>query len=168
MQMPRPLDLMRVTPGFPAAPGCPGGPGIPNAADRKRASNSFLRGSRRRRSASIAASAYPVLMSPGRPLSFLSARNTPMARRFEIWVPNIIREALVFHSGDCDYTTDLATEYAQYRQSGRYHRVALADWNSSAARRCRRGQVVAAGLSAAMALPFIQVGELKAVAAWYF
>ena len=36
-----------------------------------------------------------------------------MARRFEIWVPNIIREARVFHSCDCDYTTDLATDYAR-------------------------------------------------------
>src|SRR5215471_3114412 len=48
-------------------------------------------------------------------VSFLSARDTPMARRFEIWVPNEGREALIFQSGDCDYTAELASTYAQAR-----------------------------------------------------
>jgi hypothetical protein len=54
-------------------------------------------------------------------MSFLSARDTPMARRFEIWVPNETREALVFHSGDCDYTAELATEYAIHPHEKKMH-----------------------------------------------
>ena len=35
-------------------------------------------------------------------MSLLSARDTPIARRFEIWVPNESTDALIFDSGDCD------------------------------------------------------------------
>src|SRR6185369_3979773 len=42
-------------------------------------------------------------------LTLLSARDTPIARRFEIWVPNPERDALIFNAGDCDQSTQLAT-----------------------------------------------------------
>ena len=44
-------------------------------------------------------------------MTFLSARDTPIARRFEIWVPNEARDALIFHAGDCDQNTQLALDY---------------------------------------------------------
>ena len=44
-------------------------------------------------------------------MTFLSARDTPIARRFEIWVPNDAQDALIFHAGDCDQNTSLATDY---------------------------------------------------------
>jgi hypothetical protein len=113
-------------------------------------------------------------------LSFLSARDTPMARRFEIWVPDETREALIFHSGDggqvnSGHVIDPETEYAQAK-------IAKADgiigqaWltgipvlsDGVAGDRSAAGRLAAAaGLGAAMALPFIQAGELKAVIAWY-
>lgn len=45
-------------------------------------------------------------------LTFLSAQATPIARRFEIWIPNEARSALVFRAGDCSAQTDLAALYA--------------------------------------------------------
>ena len=109
-------------------------------------------------------------------LSFLSARNTPMARRLEIWVPNETRDALVFHSGDGDPTADLATEYAQARIAKGDGTVGQA-WltgipalrDGVAGDRSAAGRsAAAAGLGAVMAIPFIQAGELKAVITWYF
>src|SRR6188768_1851197 len=38
-------------------------------------------------------------------VTFLSAQATPIAARFEIWVPNESRSALVFQSGDCSRNT---------------------------------------------------------------
>jgi len=45
-------------------------------------------------------------------VSFLSAQATPIARRFEVWIPNDARTALVFQSGYCSRDTDLGTLYA--------------------------------------------------------
>ena len=45
-------------------------------------------------------------------MTFLSAQGTPIAERFEIWVPNESRSALVFQSGDCSRNTDLDALYA--------------------------------------------------------
>ena len=45
-------------------------------------------------------------------MTFLSAQATPIARRFEIWVPNPSRTELVFQSGDCSKNADLASLYA--------------------------------------------------------
>jgi hypothetical protein len=109
-------------------------------------------------------------------LSFLSARDTPMARRFEIWVPNETREALVFDSGDCDHATELASEYAPARIAKGDGIIGQA-WLTGIPALCDRiaddpsaagRSAAAAGLGAAMALPFIQAGKLKAVIAWYF
>jgi hypothetical protein len=45
-------------------------------------------------------------------MTFLSAQATPIAKRFEIWVPDQARTALIFNSGDCSKNTDLASLYA--------------------------------------------------------
>ena len=45
-------------------------------------------------------------------VTFLSALATPIARRFEIWVPNPSRTELLFQSGDCSKSADLASLYA--------------------------------------------------------
>src|SRR5436190_1702064 len=45
-------------------------------------------------------------------MTFLSAQATPIAKRFEIWVPNAARTALVFQSGDCSKNADLTSLYA--------------------------------------------------------
>jgi hypothetical protein len=45
-------------------------------------------------------------------VSFLSAPQTPMARRFEIWKPKPSHDALVFQSGYCSRNTDLDSAFA--------------------------------------------------------
>src|SRR4030081_1069755 len=45
-------------------------------------------------------------------MTFLSAQATPIAKRFEIWVPDATRTVLTFQSGDCSENADLATPYA--------------------------------------------------------
>jgi len=107
-------------------------------------------------------------------MTFLSARDTPIARRFEIWVSNETRDALVFHSGDCDRNTELASDYGSAR-IGRGEGTIGQAWLtgipavkdgidvSSAGR-----SAVAAGLTAMVAMPIMADQGLKAVVVWYF
>jgi hypothetical protein len=108
-------------------------------------------------------------------VTFLSALDTPIARRFEIWVPNAARDGLVFDAGDCDTQANLAAEYAGTtiaRGEGVLGEIwrsgipALSDHianEPSVSGRSAR----AAGMTSIVALPFIDGGSLKAVAAWY-
>jgi GAF domain len=109
-------------------------------------------------------------------VTFLSALDTPIARRLEIWVPNEARDALIFHSGDCDQNTQLAIDHQNTRigkQDGIIGRVWLtgipavldncADDPSPLGR-----SAAAAGMKALLAMPFIHACQLKAVIAWYF
>src|SRR5262249_16996155 len=135
---------MRVTPGFPAAPGCPVGPGktrTPPIVKELLILKSFLRGSRRCRSASICGLGIPCAHESGQtfelPLCAQRADGTPLRNLgFER-----IREALVFHSGDYDYTSDLATEYAQATIGKADGIIGQAWLTGIPALRCRRGQV---------------------------
>jgi hypothetical protein len=109
-------------------------------------------------------------------LTFLSALATPIARRFEIWVPNETRSALVFRAGDCSAQTDLAALYDSRSVARGEGSIGgawttgmpalnddLAQDSSVAASEAR-----AAGLSRMVALPVIgSAGRLDAVLAWY-
>ena len=44
-------------------------------------------------------------------LTFLSSMDTPIARRFEIWVPERNHSYLFFHSGKCEFDEDLSNIY---------------------------------------------------------
>jgi hypothetical protein len=109
-------------------------------------------------------------------MSFLSARDTPIARRFEIWAPTQEQDVLVFQSSDWDQSTELATEYKSIRIAkgdGTIGQVwlsgvaavhaSLAEDTSPAGR-----SAAAAGLNAIVALPIMDDRGLKAVVAWYF
>jgi hypothetical protein len=107
-------------------------------------------------------------------LTFLSARDTPIARRFEIWVPNEACDSLVFNSGDCDTDVDLAAEYAG-QTIGRGDGLLGEVWRSGipaisdeiAGEESISGvSARAAGMTSTVALPFINDGRLKAVIAW--
>ncbi|OPY96929.1 hypothetical protein A5906_00865 [Bradyrhizobium sacchari] len=108
-------------------------------------------------------------------LTFLSAQAMPIARRFEIWVPNEARSALVFRAGDCSVQTDLAALYADKSIARGDGGIGgawatgmpalnddLAHDNSAAAVEAR-----ASGLSQMVALPVIGTAGLDAVLAWY-
>ncbi len=106
----------------------------------------------------------------------MSARDTPIARRFEIWVPNEAHDALVFHAGDCDQNTQLAIDY-QSAKVGKGEgtigqvwlsgipavRASIVDDLSSAGR-----SALAAGLNAMVAVPIMRGHGLRAVVVWYF
>jgi len=109
-------------------------------------------------------------------ITFLSARTTPLARRFEIWIPDEVRGSLIFHSGDCDQNPLLAEEHksaviakgdgtiGRVWQSGiAAVRANLSDDTSAAAR-----SASAANLSAMVAVPFMNGQRVNAVVAWYF
>jgi hypothetical protein len=109
-------------------------------------------------------------------MSFLSARDTPIARRFEIWAPTQEQDVLVFQSSDWDQSTELATDYKTItiaKGEGTIGQVwlrgvaavhaSLAEDTSAAGR-----SAAAAGLNAMVALPIMDDQGLKAVVAWYF
>jgi len=72
-------------------------------------SETFLRARQALRAGITSALALPASMieDDGCVLAFLSADDSPIARRFEIWVPDETGEALVFRDGYCHEGTDL-------------------------------------------------------------
>jgi hypothetical protein len=119
---------------------------------------------------------YPHASGQTWVMTFLSARDTPIARRFEIWVPNEAGDALIFQAGDCEQNAQLAADY-QSAKVGKGDgaigqvwltgipavRATIADDPSSAGR-----SAVAAGLTTMVAVPIMQDRGLKAVVVWYF
>jgi hypothetical protein len=108
-------------------------------------------------------------------VTFLSAQATPIAKRFEIWVPNPSRSALVFQSGDCSKDTDLESLYAA-RTIGKGEGSIGGAWatgmpainehlklDESVASSLAR----AAGMNQIVVLPVIDNALLKAVLVWY-
>jgi len=109
-------------------------------------------------------------------MTFLSARDTPIARGFEIWVPNEESDALIFHSGDCDQDVEQATG-DRSAKIGKGEGTIGQAWRSGApavragdsSDSCSVGRFAApAGLNAMVALPIMNDRGLKAVIAWYF
>src|SRR5437879_4493404 len=107
-------------------------------------------------------------------LTFLSAQATPIARRFEIWVPNEARSALIFRAGDCSTQTDLAALYAQKSIArgegsiGGAWATGMPALNDDLA---HDGSIAAAeartsGLSRMVVLPVIGNAGLEAMLAW--
>ena len=108
-------------------------------------------------------------------VTFLSAQSTPIARRFEIWVPNETRETLVFQSGDCGQDTDLAALFA-FKPIKRGEGSIGGAWAtgmpaiSNTLRDDPSASAVAAReikLNQIVVLPMIDGAVLTAVLAWY-
>ena len=106
-------------------------------------------------------------------MTFMSALNTPIARRFEIWLPDRARDALVFGSGDCASGADLGAAYADTAIPRGEGAIGGA-WRTGvpAIREDLTGEPAAAGLGAAglgamLAMPVMRDGRLKAVGAGY-
>jgi len=99
-------------------------------------------------------------------VTFLCGRNTPIARRVEIWVPEESSGTLVFHSGDCAEGGALATEYAHSKLQKHEGLLGQVWFTGIPALR----PILAAdpvGRGAVIAMPFIEAGKLKAITAWY-
>jgi hypothetical protein len=108
-------------------------------------------------------------------VTFLSAQATPIAQRFEIWIPNEARSALVFYSGDCSRQADLASLYASKRIHRGEGRIggAWATGMPALNEHLKLDESIAAslahdsGMNQIVALPVIENALLKAVLAWY-
>ena len=109
-------------------------------------------------------------------MTFLSALGTPIARRFEIWVPTEDGSALSFSSGECDQVPNLPESQGALRiapgqgalgeawQKGiPCVRASLTEEPGPAAEAAR-----AAGLNTTVVVPVIQEGRFRAAVAWYF
>jgi len=108
-------------------------------------------------------------------MTFLSAQATPIAARFEVWVPDASRTALVFQSGDCSSGTDLDALYASKairRGEGSIGGawatgVPVINENLKLDETVPAPLASASGLNQIVALPVIDNALLKAVLAWY-
>ena len=108
-------------------------------------------------------------------MTFLSAQATPIAQRFEIWVPNAARTALTFHSGDCSKGADLASLYAG-KSIGKGEGSIGGAWATGMPAINEHlkvdGSIAAtlartSGMNQIVVLPVIENARLKAVLAWY-
>ncbi len=108
-------------------------------------------------------------------MTFLSAQATPIALRFEIWVPNAARTALTFHSGDCSKGADLASLYAG-KYIGKGEGSIGGAWATGMPAINEHlkvdGSIAAtlartSGMNQIVVLPVIEDARLKAVLAWY-
>jgi hypothetical protein len=108
-------------------------------------------------------------------MTFLSAQATPIAQRFEIWVPDEKRSALVFRSGDCSKGGDLASLYAG-KSIGKGEGSIGGAWATGMPAINEHlgddGSIAAAlartsGMKQIVVLPVIEGAELNAVLAWY-
>jgi hypothetical protein len=108
-------------------------------------------------------------------VTLLSAAATPIAQRFEIWIPNEPRTALVFQSGDCSSNTDLDALYAA-RTIGKGEGSIGGAWatgmpaineNLKHEDAIPASLALGSGMNQIVALPVIENGLLKAVLAWY-
>ena len=108
-------------------------------------------------------------------MTFLSAQATPIAKRFEIWVPDASRTVLTFQSGDCSKDADLTTLYAsktirkgEGSIGGAWATGMPAINEHLKSDECIASQLArAAGMNQIVVLPVIEHALLKAVLAWY-
>jgi hypothetical protein len=108
-------------------------------------------------------------------IAFLSAQATPIAARFEIWVPNPSRSSLVYQSGDCCKHTELDALYASttIRKGEGIIGGAWATGMPAINENLEHDESIAAsfarssGMNQIVALPVIENAALKAVLAWY-
>ncbi len=109
-------------------------------------------------------------------LTFLSALGTPIAQRFEVWVPNATREYLVFEAGDCDRKPDFDHDHhfiriargtgvlGQVLRTGKPQmQRGFRDDNDPISLSARQ-----ADLNAVIAMPLLTAGQVSAVVAMYF
>lgn len=120
----------------------------------------------------------PMSGEPGQHyvMTFLSAMGTPIARRFEVWVPQENRAALIFSAGHCDNMPIFAQEYSASQLHpgdspiSRAWVTGIPEISASIAEDSSAidASTHKAGLTTMLALPVLENGRLRAVVAFYF
>ncbi len=121
--------------------------------------------------------AIPCGRDPGDPwvLTFLSALDTPIANRFETWIPITNGSGLVFDAGYCEHGVDLAAVYRSVvisPDAGTFGRVLNTGAPAIATDVSLEPHPVSASvrgtsLTSMVAMPVLTAGRLDAVVAWY-
>lgn len=109
-------------------------------------------------------------------MAFLSAMGTPIARRFEVWVPDSGHDRLVYRAGHCDLGDDLAERYRHLSVAKGDSAIgkvwltgvprvvdSLADDDSASSRAAEQ-----AGLDSLFAMPVFDGAVMKAVVVFAF
>lgn len=108
-------------------------------------------------------------------LTFLSALGTPIARRFEAWMPDAKGDGLVFHSGFCECGVDLQAIYGAKLLRQETSTLGYV-WRSGMPAIVTdlsmeppdvRNSIQGTNLETMVAMPVIVDGSLKAIVAWY-
>jgi hypothetical protein len=162
-------------PGF-GLPGTAWQSGMPEVMKDLGHSTRFLRRDDARRIGINKGLGVPLDCKPGHAdvLALLSATDTPIARRFEVWVPEA--DGLVFLSGECDVNRDFPADYEGVSIASGEGPVGLVALTGLPVVRDRLGEDASAvgasafraGLDAMLALPVLSGGRLKAVVGLYF
>jgi len=134
-------------------------------------SATFLRARKAAQEGITTALALPAWMNEedGYVMSFLSAKSTPIANRFEIWIPDETGEALIFRDGHCDKGDDLHECYSLTRLD-KEHSIAGKAWKTghpilSDVYEPQEGNI---DFNAYLALPILQNGFCVSVVMFYF
>lgn len=107
-------------------------------------------------------------------LTFLSAQSTPIARRFEIWIPDREQKHLFFHAGICEQGEDIFSmhKYTQVtRGENLMGKVWLTGTPAISNNLVADGLVyegLAPGLSMGLVFPIIEEAYLKAIVLFLF
>jgi hypothetical protein len=117
---------------------------------------------------------YPSVSGQSWAMTFLSGRNTPIARRVEIWTPDAQDESLGFYAGHCDQDADLAASYQSVRIRKDEGIIGQAWSTATPAARERivdesvsSKMAAAAGFTSAVVWPVMDASAAKAIVAWY-
>jgi hypothetical protein len=152
--------------------------GMPEVMADLGRSTSFVRRDDARRVGINKGLGIPSTAIPGQNyvLTFLSALGTPIARRFEVWVPDAQRVTLKFQDGDCDRNPGFAADYAGVSIERGVSPLGLAlmtglptvsenlrEDGSPLGASARKAQ-----LASMVAIPVLEDGRLRAVVGMYF
>jgi len=134
-------------------------------------SATFLRARKAAKEGITTALALPAWMNEedGYVMSFLSAKSTPIAHRFEIWIPDETGEALIFRDGYCDRDNKLSQIYALTRLK-KEDSIAGEVWKTgypilSDTIKPKKDEIY---FNAVLALPILQNGFCVSVVMFYF
>ena len=167
----------RFTKGF-GLPGLVWESGLPEIMEDLGHSNRFVRSDDARRVGINKGLGLPSLYDAGQNhvITFLSALGTPIARRFDTWIPDQDGKRLLFRSGECDREPDFAQQFAGLsieRGAGVLGKVLQTGLPAVSEAIYNERSLIGdaareAGLASMVAIPVLENGRIKSVVGMYF